>query len=169
MQRQLRISPPRLLGCLERFGAQIKTHWLFQYQLGGNLEPGPGDTEKVSETDDLGRNFYPRFWVTCFCILARLRKVLRTKKEKFGTNLVSRSFKQGKKSERENRKLNRHGGRNSESQSCHAKVIPHGDSELRFGFLASERFGLHYGAKHSPQSGQNAETCDPKSPMKIST
>ena len=42
------------------------------------MTPTKSILQKWAELHDLGRNFYWRFWPETFCILARLRRVLRT-------------------------------------------------------------------------------------------
>ena len=61
-----------------RFGAEIKTPECCQYWLPGFGRTAPADSEKCQEIHVSGRNFHWRFWPETFCILARLRRVLRT-------------------------------------------------------------------------------------------
>ena len=61
---QLPNLAPRLRRRQARFGEDNRSSDCFYYSL--------------PEIHDLGRNFYPRFWPETFCILARMRRVLRT-------------------------------------------------------------------------------------------
>ena len=75
---QLPSSPPSLRRTQERFTSQNKTPRCHQYWLVGFSFPAWSTRWKVSELNDLGQNCYPWSGVKTFCILARLRRVLRT-------------------------------------------------------------------------------------------
>ena len=74
---QLPTFPPRLRRRQERFGAENKTPGCCQYWLPGFGIWAWSTNGNRQETYDLGRNFHSRFWPVTFCILARLRRVLR--------------------------------------------------------------------------------------------
>ena len=75
---QLPNFPPRLRRCFGRFRAENKTQSLHQYCLPGFKSTGPGEDEKVSELGTTARNLKSRSGPVTFCILARMRRVLRT-------------------------------------------------------------------------------------------
>ena len=82
LESQLPTLAPRLRRNQERFVAENKTPRCYQYWLVGFRIWDWSTNEKVSEINDLGQNFHWRSGVKTFCILARLRRVLRTISDK---------------------------------------------------------------------------------------
>ena len=78
MRVQLPTSPLAVLRCGERFGAGIKTQWVHQYELPAFLEWGSAVEWNGPEIEILARHFYLMLTSMTFCVLARMRRVLRT-------------------------------------------------------------------------------------------
>ena len=78
LESQLPTLAPRLRRNQERSVAENKTPRCYQYWLVGFRIWDWSTRWKLSDINDLGKNLTSRSGVEFFCILARLRRVLRT-------------------------------------------------------------------------------------------
>ena len=147
MQGHLPIFSLLFLFWNERFGAENKTRWVHQYWLLGFRSTAPGDSGTGQETNVLAQNWNPRSWVATFCILAWLRRVLRTIFPELGNKVPFGNRK-------------------------NSAII----FFLFFWNLPSRKFPTRVeqnlwknGAKHSPRSSQNVESRAPRSRLSKST
>ena len=59
------------------------------------MTPRKSILQKWSELDDSDRNLTPRFWSETFCILARMRRVLRTMWQMLSENVILHTMAPG--------------------------------------------------------------------------